>query len=98
MTKPELRPPAFMSKATLARELDCAESTVDELVRRGIIPKPAKLTSGMVRWAWADVEPAVRSLLPANGSSTGQSDDPYTAAADRHNREQMKDDTNGKPK
>ncbi len=58
----ENRPPAFPSKSTLARELDCAESTIDELVRRGILPKPLKLSSGCVRWCWDDVTVALASL------------------------------------
>jgi hypothetical protein len=29
------RPPAYPSKAALAAELDCAESTVDDLVKSG---------------------------------------------------------------
>jgi predicted DNA-binding transcriptional regulator AlpA len=65
------RPPAYPSKATLAHELDCAESTVDELVRRGILPKPLKLSGGVVRWNWDEVKLALGSL-----KKTGESD-PY---------------------
>ena len=67
----EQRPPAYPSKSTLAHELDCAESTVDELVRRGILPKPIRLTGGCVRWVWTEVELALNSL-----KETGESD-PY---------------------
>jgi predicted DNA-binding transcriptional regulator AlpA len=67
------RPPAFPSKSSLAQELDCAESTVDELVRRGILPPPIKLTSGCVRWVWDDVVLALTSL------KQGTSGDPYMA-------------------
>jgi predicted DNA-binding transcriptional regulator AlpA len=55
-------PPAYLSKATLAQELDMAESTVDEMVRRGVLPKPMKLSAGCVRWSWAAVEWALESL------------------------------------
>lgn len=48
------RPPTFVSKATLAAELDLSESTVDSLVQRGLLPKPFKW-GGSVRWCWADV-------------------------------------------
>jgi predicted DNA-binding transcriptional regulator AlpA len=48
------RPPSFVSKATLAAELDMSESTVDSLVQRGLLPKPFKC-GGSVRWRWADV-------------------------------------------
>lgn len=49
------RPPSFVSKATLASELDISESTVDILVQRGILPKPLKI-GGSTRWKWADIE------------------------------------------
>lgn len=48
------RPPAYVSKATLAAELDMSESTVDSYVQRGLLPKPLKYGSS-VRWKWADV-------------------------------------------
>jgi len=49
------RPPSYVSKATLAAELDVSESTVDALVQRGILPKPIKM-GGSVRWSWAQVD------------------------------------------
>ena len=64
------RPPAYLSKASLARELDCAELTIDELVRRAIIPKPRRVTGGCVRWSWTEVELALGSLKDGEG-------DPY---------------------
>jgi predicted DNA-binding transcriptional regulator AlpA len=67
------RPPAYVSKSTLARELDCSESTVDSLVDRGSLPKPIRLSSGCVRWIWDDVVIALHSLKGAE-SSAG---DPY---------------------
>jgi predicted DNA-binding transcriptional regulator AlpA len=56
------RPPSFLSRSSLAAELDVCESTVDELVRRGVIPKPLRLTSGCVRWSWDAVQMALASL------------------------------------
>jgi predicted DNA-binding transcriptional regulator AlpA len=53
---------AYVSKASLAHELDMAESTVDEMVKRGVLPKPVKLSSGCVRWSWVAVERALASL------------------------------------
>lgn len=50
----------YMSKKTLAAAIDCAESTVDDLVRKGVIPKPMKLSTHLVRWRWADVDAALR--------------------------------------
>lgn len=64
--------PPYPSKATLAEALDCSESTIDEMVRRGVIPKPLRLSAGCVRWCWADVEASLASLK----GPTAQSD-PY---------------------
>jgi predicted DNA-binding transcriptional regulator AlpA len=64
---------AYVSRGSLAARLDCAESTVDELVKRGVLPKPFKLSSGVVRWCWSDVEAAIKSMQ--RGNSTER--DPY---------------------
>lgn len=48
------RPPSFVSKATLAAELDMSESTVESYVKRGLLPEPFKW-GGSVRWSWAEV-------------------------------------------
>lgn len=58
------RPPAFPSKATLAAELDISESTVDDWVKRGILPKPIRL-GGSVRWCWAAVVAALNPQINA---------------------------------
>jgi predicted DNA-binding transcriptional regulator AlpA len=55
------RPSAFLSRAALAAELDIAESTIDEMMRRGTIPGPAKYEPGPL-WSWADVEAALAKL------------------------------------
>ena len=70
------RPPSFVSKATLAAELDISESTVDEWVRQGILPKPIRL-GGSVRWCWAQVQASLGSM-----ASAGQQfdKDPFMAA------------------
>jgi predicted DNA-binding transcriptional regulator AlpA len=70
------RPPAYPSKAALAAELDCAESTVDDLVKRGILPQPIRLSTGCVRWCWADVETALASLKDSREGSESAGD-PY---------------------
>jgi predicted DNA-binding transcriptional regulator AlpA len=69
------RPPAYPSKSSLARELDCAESTIDELVRKGILPPPLRLSGGCVRWCWQEVTTALASL-----KGTATASDPYLAA------------------
>jgi predicted DNA-binding transcriptional regulator AlpA len=66
-----------MSRKELAWELSCSESTVDELVRRGRIPSPIKLTPGCVRWWW----PAVEAALSSVGTVDATVDDPYMAGA-----------------
>lgn len=65
------RPPSYVSKATLAAELDISESTVDEWVRRGILLKPIRI-AGSVRWCWSDVD---ASLKPQSGLEA----DPFMA-------------------
>jgi predicted DNA-binding transcriptional regulator AlpA len=68
-------PPAYLSCASLARELDCSETTIHELVRRGVLPKPLRLSSGTVRWRWADVEAALLQLIEA--MAAGSVSDPF---------------------
>jgi predicted DNA-binding transcriptional regulator AlpA len=68
------RPPSYLSRATLAAELDISESTVDEMVRRGVLPKPIRLSTGCVRWSWIAVESALASI----GSATDDTaSDPF---------------------
>jgi predicted DNA-binding transcriptional regulator AlpA len=68
------RPPAYLSRSTLARELDVAESTVDEMVKRGVLPPPIRLSAGCVRWEWKEVETALGSL---KGKANPAEADPY---------------------
>ena len=70
--------PAYVSRTTLARLLDCAESTVDEFVKRGVLPKPIHLSKGCVRGCWDDVVLALASLR--EGTSATETD-PYFAGA-----------------
>lgn len=67
------RPPSYLGKARLATELDISETTVDDYVRRGLLPKPVRL-GGSVRWSWLQVQ----ALLEAH-STSGVSDDPFMA-------------------
>lgn len=55
------RPPTYLSCASLARELDVCERTVQEMVRRGVLPAPVKLSPGCVRWNWFAVQAALES-------------------------------------
>lgn len=58
------RPPSYVSRATLAAELDLSESTIDSYVQRGLLPRPLRW-GGSVRWCWADVA----SCLSAQAAS-----------------------------
>jgi predicted DNA-binding transcriptional regulator AlpA len=69
-----------MSRATLALHLDIAESTVDDFVQRGILPRPIKLSPGCVRWSWDAVRTAVGSL--ADTGSCKASDDPFLSGVE----------------
>src|SRR4051812_42225816 len=73
-----LRPPSYLSRATLAAELDCSVSTIDELVRRGVLPKPLRLTNGCVRWSWDAVREALASFA---ATSDNDNIDPLIAGA-----------------
>lgn len=73
--------PSYMSCASLARELDMSESTVREMVERGILPRPIKLgrsQASPVRWNWSDVQRALEGVADAGAVST---DDPYMVGA-----------------
>jgi predicted DNA-binding transcriptional regulator AlpA len=72
------RPPAYVCRSTLATEIDIAESTVDEMVRRGVLPRPVHLSAGCVRWCWRDVENALASLKPVADTAPL---DPYAVGA-----------------
>jgi predicted DNA-binding transcriptional regulator AlpA len=68
------RPPSFMSRKELAWELSVSESTIDELVRRGVIPPALHLTPGCVRWSWTAIETALARL-----AGTTDDGDPFMA-------------------
>jgi predicted DNA-binding transcriptional regulator AlpA len=70
--------PAYVSKKKLAEQLDVAESTVDELVRREVLPKPYHLSSGCVRWSWQEIDLAIKSL---RGKNEVNDLDPYIVGA-----------------
>jgi len=57
-----MQPHPYVSKSTLAQALEISESTVDEMVRRGVLPRPVRLSSGCVRWRWASVDMALASM------------------------------------
>lgn len=71
-----VQPNPYISKASLAQALEISESTVDEMVRRGVLPPPARLSSGCVRWRWEMVDRALASLIPGgNAAEPGLEDE-----------------------
>lgn len=54
-------PASYLTKAALAAELMISESSVDEFVRRGLLPTPVRISSGCVRWRWETVDEVLRA-------------------------------------
>lgn len=54
------RPPSYLDKKSLAAEFCISESTVDEWVQRGHLPRPIRL-GGSVRWCWAEVDARMKA-------------------------------------
>jgi hypothetical protein len=50
---------AYVSRAELAGELSISENSVDEMVRRGVLPGPTRQSSRGPRWSWRAVETAL---------------------------------------
>ena len=78
--------PDYVSGETLAYRLDCSRSTVDDYVRRGLLP-PAQNVGNLQRWRWSDVEAWIAerssSLTRGNGATTGEEEDAYFAGVKR---------------
>ena len=53
------QPPPYVSRIELARGLSISENSVEEMVRQGVLPTPAKQSSGGPRWSWRAVEIAL---------------------------------------
>lgn len=61
-------PKAYLTRSELADELSIGASTVDDFVRRGILPPPARISTGCVRWRWETVDQALLSLTGVAGN------------------------------
>lgn len=55
------QPPEYCSIRTIARELDCSESTVESYTNRGLLPQPRKRGT-LVRWKWSEVQEMMDGL------------------------------------
>ena len=64
------QPPPYVSRIELARELSISENSVEEMVRQGVLPTPAKQSSGGPRWSWRAVEIALALFDPAPTART----------------------------
>jgi hypothetical protein len=71
-----VRPPSYMSRKELAWELSVCETTIDEFVRRSVIPPPIQLSTGCVRWSWQAVQERLASVAGAVDDA-----DPYMTGA-----------------
>jgi predicted DNA-binding transcriptional regulator AlpA len=70
--------PHYMSRETLAKQLQIAPAAVDQYVKRGILP-PAVPIGEALRWRWDTVD----SWLQGRHSVDATTDDPYIAGAKR---------------
>lgn len=76
--------PDYVSAETLAYRLDCSRSTIDDYVRRGLLPQP-QMVGNLQRWRWSDIESwiAVRTGLPTLDGSPVVEEDPYMKGVNR---------------
>ena len=52
-----------MTRCALAKALMIGESTVDDMVRRGVLPRPVKV-DGVDYWIWQEVDERLHYLPP----------------------------------
>jgi predicted DNA-binding transcriptional regulator AlpA len=55
-------PSPYISRTSLAAALEISVSTLDGLVRRGVLPKGIKMSDGCIRWRWATVDERLAAL------------------------------------
>src|SRR5262245_3293164 len=67
---PDLRPPTFASRETIAREFEVSVDTVDVWVRSGFMPPATFHQGGVKRWHW----PTIEARLAGRPELTAQSD------------------------
>jgi hypothetical protein len=60
-------PLPYISRAELAAELSILETSVDEMVRRGVLPCPSAQTPAGPFWSWRLVERALALFEPPQG-------------------------------
>lgn len=72
------RPASYLSCASLARELEVSESHVRDMVRRGLLPPPRKISAGVWRWCWSEVHAFLGGKASAHAAAA---EDPYMRGA-----------------
>jgi hypothetical protein len=78
MITPRPEPLDYVSRADLAAELSILESSVDEMVRRGVLPRPTVQTSEGPRWSWKLVESALALFeSPQRGIYANSASNPH---------------------
>jgi predicted DNA-binding transcriptional regulator AlpA len=55
----------LINEAQLCQHLNLPRTTAQDLIRRGILPRPIKLGSRIARWQVSEVKAAVRALANA---------------------------------
>jgi predicted DNA-binding transcriptional regulator AlpA len=64
----------YLSKSEVAEAIGVSPSTVDQLVKQGKLPPPARITPSLLRWRWEMVDQALASLIPGSNASLGDQD------------------------
>ena len=75
-------PPDFISADTLAYRLDYSRSTVDDYVKRGLLPQPVTIGANP-RWHWVQVEEFILARNGQSGSMHGTEADPFSEGLNR---------------
>lgn len=52
---------SYLTRRALAAELMISESTLDDYVRRSLLPPPIRISPSCVRWRWATVDEILRA-------------------------------------
>lgn len=74
--------PAYLDRDGLARELSLKPGTVDQLVKRGLLPAPVMIGEAL-RWRWEDVDGWITRTRAAGSDRYDGAADPYMAGVQR---------------
>ena len=74
--------PDYPSAESLAYRLDLSRSTIDEYVKRGLLPKPVQI-GATSRYRWSDVESFIATsngeLAPINQTALSGEEDAFSS-------------------